>query len=377
MRATSSLVTTVLNPLADNLQNWMTIVATDSDPCPLTPTLMKAVNSSRVRSVAHFNEDSQGKSFHHSLVHFEKSMGGIDEISSFQLVLVLRHDIRWTGTTIDTWPANFSRFNFPDFCPKAQREDPLYGNECVSDLFYMMPGRLYRTFREIIMTDGNGCFDSTDQCEGCHENGHYCYPVMKDAVETAGGELGFAFSADLPDVTSTDSTPRVMDQYLHLTPLGDLEATSVDSETPSLSRVEAKRRYRLNATDATSGPVSEPPLSTEVTEKSMYPSDEADTVTQADAESKSVTEAPGDAAAVEVAPEHDVHPEEDSAGPAVQSVTTEPAPDFAVADDDLLVDEFGEEYDEDVPGFSDSEEKHKRKHKKHHKDKSDADESDK
>jgi len=222
---TTSFVKNVLDPLNYELHNWIDVVAVDSSNCKLTPQMIRLVDTNRVHGVGHFDSETQGLAVQRSLQYFEERLGGAEEISKYQMVLIARTDLDWKNKNIIDWPGNFSRFNFPDMCPEEQRADPKYGQHCVSDLFQIMPGRLYPAFRDAVLTNGTGCFDS---CVGehaeCHRVGHWCWDSVKKAVNQLQGDVGFAFHEEIPDTDNTQKVvpKRIAEQYLRIIPLSEI-----------------------------------------------------------------------------------------------------------------------------------------------------------
>jgi len=223
---TTSFVKNVLDPLNYELHNWIDVVAVDSSrPCKLTPQMIRLLDTNRVHGVGHFDSETQGLAVQRSLQYFEERLGGAEEISKYQMVLIARTDLDWQNKNIIDWPGNFSRFNFPDMCPEEQRADPKYGQHCVSDLFQIMPGRLYPAFRDAVLTNGTGCFDS---CVGehaeCHRVGHLCWDSVKKAVNQLQGDVGFAFHEEIPDTDNTQKVvpKRVAEKYLRIIPLSEI-----------------------------------------------------------------------------------------------------------------------------------------------------------
>jgi len=197
----SSFVNKVLDPLNYELNNEVDVIAVDSQSCDLTTELMEVLNATRVHGLGHVDSATQGLAVQRSLQYFEKRLGGAKAISKYNLVIISRFDLDWWGKSITTWPGDFSRFNFPDMCPEEQRADPQYGEHCVSDLFQVMPGRLYPAWSKAVLTKGSGCFDSCVGRENtldCHRVGHWCYDSVKKEVDHLKGQVGFAFHAEIP-----------------------------------------------------------------------------------------------------------------------------------------------------------------------------------
>jgi hypothetical protein len=234
--ATSSFMEKILNPLRNDLHNQVDIVVTDSADCKLTAGLVTMMGgSSVVQGVRQFDKTNQALSMQESIRSLEDVLGGVSAISKYDLVLIVRHDVRWGNEALITmWPADFSLFNFPDTCPPSQT-DP----ECTSDIFHTMPGKFYPAYRSVIMNNSaTRCFDACEVKDPdvlCHQNGHHCFPSIRDAVAKLQGNCGLIFRDGIPG----DGKERVMDSKCGLIPMSDNDDRAVEKlkqcceETPN------------------------------------------------------------------------------------------------------------------------------------------------
>jgi len=210
LHATTTLVWKVLDPLMNKRNNKIEIVVTDSDPCDLTQEVIDLMGTDRVVGVKHFNEDNQGDSMKHSLRVFEKELGGIEAVRKYDLILIFRHDTFWHDDNVLLWPADWRKFNFADMCPDFQRKDPMFGDECVSDIVHTMPGQYYPAFSEVVQAEHtHGCFDAN--------SGHSCMAPIREALEPLGGKIGLALNFEAPNYPL--AMTRQMNDYINIVPL--------------------------------------------------------------------------------------------------------------------------------------------------------------
>jgi len=217
LNATQSFTKMVLEPLEGH-GNKVDIVVTDSDPCELTPQMVQILGLDRVVGVKHFNAANQGVSFQTSLHALEDVLGGPEQLEKYDHILIARHDLTWHGEDLYQWPSAFSQFLFADRCPDEQRADPHFGEQCVSDLFHMMPGHLYKTFSQVVFAKNTSCFDDCIDLEDvearhlCHREGHDCRPAVEAALQAVGEKSSLAFG---------DGSERHLNNYVSLVPLGE------------------------------------------------------------------------------------------------------------------------------------------------------------
>lgn len=120
-------------------------------------------------------------------------------VSQYDLVIILRHDARFDNTTeISKWKGSPSNFNFMSSCRfvgwKMARKD--IGEHCVTDYLHVMPGRAFDVFDFIVGRYGSRCFENTDeqiQPGTCNDSGHCCFDAINNAMNYIGVNVSELF----------------------------------------------------------------------------------------------------------------------------------------------------------------------------------------
>lgn len=140
---------------------------------------------------------AQGDGIRKFLNFFNEAVGSAKRVAQlYDLVIVTRHDLTWEAP-IDTWPANFSQFNFASRCeregPCACSERP---RECVHDILHVLPGSMYERFDQEVGTKMCFCFKNCKpeipKVLFVPQSGHGCFSQMANSF----GEENVGFATD-------------------------------------------------------------------------------------------------------------------------------------------------------------------------------------
>ena len=98
---------------------------------------------------------------------------GVAKPSSYDLILVTRHDLVWT-VPLTAWHSDWRLFNFFSWCERRCTSPaemfqsnrscgfPSMGGtpvQCVNDIAHAMPGALFASFDEVVSAPGLHCFE--------------------------------------------------------------------------------------------------------------------------------------------------------------------------------------------------------------------------
>ena len=120
--------------------------------------------------------------------------------SSYDLILLTRHDVVWT-TSITRWrSANFTRLNFLGaceprcagcesrscaHCPDPNAPGSRFGgplSRCVQDLLHLVPGPAFPAFDAAVGRKGSRCFDGSSR-----GSGHKCLSAVESSLGSTTG----------------------------------------------------------------------------------------------------------------------------------------------------------------------------------------------
>lgn len=165
--ATRSLMSKVVHPLLRR-QNKVDLFST-SQQCSLMQEVEKILTvpgtTLKETTLAHLrNQGDNMKAAVDFLVH---SVGSMEQVmTTYDLVIITRHDIEWYQR-ISRWPvADFCRFNFGSLCEPGANLRP----SCVNDIIHTVPGHLFNVTSALV-----NCFVDTKW-------GHTCRERMEDAA---------------------------------------------------------------------------------------------------------------------------------------------------------------------------------------------------
>jgi len=181
MYATRSQMKHLVLPLEEN-GNKVDIFLADNQ-CALSSYQHMAYNNgtNRVVGTSIVAADIQANSVRMSL-NFLKQSG--DVAKKYSHVIFIRHDIVFP-TSLAQWPIDFNQFNFASKCEVKSQ----YGENCVSDLMFVMPARVFPTFDQTVGT--GKCFNP--EMGGFFGNGHQCWHPLTTAMSAIGQPVGFVF----------------------------------------------------------------------------------------------------------------------------------------------------------------------------------------
>lgn len=188
LRCTESLMKNIVGPLEDN-HNTVDLFVVNGNrkhKCTAFDEFVMPKLGNRVRSVSQYDSKTQADNMVTVLENFRYEVGGQDEDISnqYDLIVIVRHDQEWK-ISISEWPnADFHKLNLFSLC-----EESINGGDkwsCVNDVLHMMPGSLWKGFREAVGTEQ--CFNKK------HRNGvgHQCFPAFSERV----GEDNITFITD-------------------------------------------------------------------------------------------------------------------------------------------------------------------------------------
>jgi hypothetical protein len=181
MRATLSQMKSLVLPLEEN-GNKIDIFLADR-LCALSRYQHMVYNNgtNRVVGTSIVAADMQASDVRMSL-NFLKQSG--DVAKKYSHVILIRHDLVFP-TSLAQWPTDFNQFNFASKCEVKTA----YGEECINDLMFVMPARVFPTFDQAVGT--GKCFNS--EMGVTFGNGHLCKGDLTTAMSAIGQPVGFVF----------------------------------------------------------------------------------------------------------------------------------------------------------------------------------------
>eukprot|EP00928_Gymnodinium_smaydae_P079986 TRINITY_DN63799_c0_g1_i1.p1 TRINITY_DN63799_c0_g1~~TRINITY_DN63799_c0_g1_i1.p1 ORF type:complete len:325 (+),score=35.42 TRINITY_DN63799_c0_g1_i1:33-977(+) len=181
-----SVVSQLIEPLEKERYNSVDVFNVDCGdaPCRMSAEEDLVLSSSQERHVQSTFVDSsvsggQAICVQRALDFFESS----GDPSSYDVVMMIRHDVEWLDSIFSWSGANFEGFNFFSRCELGAFPHLYNGvdgpSACVNDILQVVPGRKYRAWREVIGKDR--CFNAAWR----RGHGHNCWSQTAAAV---GGE---------------------------------------------------------------------------------------------------------------------------------------------------------------------------------------------
>jgi hypothetical protein len=178
----------IVGPLEDNHNtvDLFVVNGNSKKKCSAFDELLMPKLGNRVLSVKQYESDSQADNMFQTLQRFSGAImqTGQNISSRYDLIIIVRHDEEWTKS-ISEWPtADFHKLNLFSLCEESTNGGDKWS--CVNDVLHMMPGSLWKGFREAVGTES--CFNKK------HRNGvgHQCFPAFAEGV----GEDNIAFITD-------------------------------------------------------------------------------------------------------------------------------------------------------------------------------------
>lgn len=166
-------------------------------PCSLTSQIIDALGD-RVVDTHYLNSSGQADDMIQALNSFQNDYGGAGHVvNKFDYVLVVRHDLLWHKSIIDT-QIDFDKVNFFARCEQNAPEK-MGGPDCVWDIIQWMPSFLYSAFSSVIGTgfepgDSKGCFDTNADPAG---PGHPCKRILQQEMKNTNINAKIGFMTDI------------------------------------------------------------------------------------------------------------------------------------------------------------------------------------
>lgn len=170
LNCTESLMTHIVAPLEKNHNSVELFVVNGNskDSCPSFDELLMPKFGNRVVSAKEYESPNQADNMNVVLQEFTANSGQF--ANTYDLIIIVRHDDQWL-TSISEWPtAEFDKFNLFSLCEDNGKEF------CVNDNLHMMPGSLWKGFRDAIGTQY--CFNARHR----RGLGHNCYPAFAERM---------------------------------------------------------------------------------------------------------------------------------------------------------------------------------------------------
>jgi len=186
LRCTDSLMKNIVGPLEHNRNKveFFVVNGNRKNKCSAFDELLMPKLGNRVVSVKQYDSHGQADNMYQILQTFSARQVEQNWSNRYGLIIIVRHDEEWTNS-ISEWPtADFHKLNLFSLCEESTNGGSKWS--CVNDVLHMMPGSLWRGFRDAVGTEH--CFNNKHR----RGVGHQCFPAFSERV----GEDNIAFITD-------------------------------------------------------------------------------------------------------------------------------------------------------------------------------------
>jgi hypothetical protein len=125
-----------------------------------------------------FSSPDQVSNMHQNIDLIVNATMGREFFNVFQFVVLVRHDFGFTSP-IDSWRADFSKFNFVSGC-EPQASKVRFPRGCVNDVLQTTPGEYFWAFMKAAKEPEYNCFVKRPHAVDTY--GHGCRPAIEDLI---------------------------------------------------------------------------------------------------------------------------------------------------------------------------------------------------